>query len=129
MSLFWCMCVCVCVCVFVCMCGSMSRWTVAEPTIQNLYHCQYFFYTDDVVRWNRLPDLHLQRVHSITKVSRDSKTQDTLLLPIAAVCVLQTQSRWSYLLPDVQRSATVQFQWLPHVHGTVCRHPSGMRRR
>ena len=31
---------------------------------------------------------------------------------LAAVCVLQTQPLWSYLLPDVQRSATVTFQWL-----------------
>ena len=45
---------------------------------------------------------------------------------LAAVCVLQTQPRWSYLLPDVQRPATVPFQWLLRVHGTICRHPSGM---
>jgi len=47
---------------------------------------------------------------------------------LAAVCVLQTQPRWSYLLPDNARRPYVPFQWL-HVHGTVCHHPSGMRRR
>ena len=40
-----------------------------------------------------------------------------------------TQPCWWYRPPDVQRSATVPFQWPRHVRGTACRHLSGMHRR
>jgi len=45
------------------------------------------------------------------------------------VCALLTQPCWWYRPPDVQRSATVPFQWPRHVRGTACRHLSGMHRR
>ena len=56
---------------------------------------------------------------------------------LAEVCALLSVIPAVYYagrIPSTRRTtlgdrAFPSFQWLPHVRGTVCRHPSGMRRR
>ena len=76
-----------------------------------------------------MPEVAMMTTGTTRKATASYILSGHLTSTLAAVCVLQTQPRWSYLLPDVQRSATVPFQWLPHARGTVCRRPLGMRHR